>query len=200
MFIDGVHSLAVAYGQQVLQLLGCLIDIARILVVSHQHPLAVARVVGINDVAVSTIGRSGGIAGMVGLYAQILSGIVAGGGARCLYGIDIILTLHCFNLPIRCCGRERFSIHEASSHAIAHVAVGVGAEEIVATVACVVGVEIIDSVGHGGRMAYFEAHGVVGIGNDGLSAPGFALSQEIAGSYIINIVLLVGFQRGEFAL
>ena len=164
--------------------------------------MAVVCVVVIDDIAIETIGGRSGIALVRGLHAQVLSGLVARLSAGNLQSIDIVLAFHELYIPIRCLVGDvrRGTIDKASGDACTHSVVIRGAEEnVVGGIARVVGVEVIDTVGHGARTTEFEAHGRVRVGYNGLRAPCLALGHVVARAHIIEEVFCVGCQCGIVA-
>ena len=175
---------------------GCLVGI-----VLDEHPMAVGGEVVVGDVAVDAIGGRGGVAGVVRIDAEVLRSLVAADAGGHLEGVDEGLSLYGCEPPPGGLGGDGGggAVDEAGAHAIADVAVGGGAEEDVVVVGAVVGVEVVDAFAHGSRLAEFEAHGAVGLGDDGLCAVGLASCEVAPCANVVEVVLLLECRFDELS-
>ena len=132
---------------------------------------------------------------VAGLHAPAAGGIVFGIALRDGEGVGVVA--HVLYGPVGGL-RHVAAVDEGGQHAVAHIGVGPGAEEIVAVLAGVVGVEVVGAFGHRGVAAQHETHRTARR-YDGLCAPCLAFAEVAPRAYVVEVHQLPFGQGGKLS-
>ena len=98
--VGGVEFLFIGNVEEVLELCGALVVALLCLIVGREHPLTVGGVVGVDDIAVGAVGGRCCVAGVGGLYAEVLLSVVAAYAGGRLHGVDVRGAFYEADLPV----------------------------------------------------------------------------------------------------